>query len=75
MLSPNNTREEIWTPKDTVTQVLENSFNEVVRSRKISAVREAYEQYQTMLEIRKQQKLGIINIMQEIYDAIADNVA
>ena len=57
-VGPNNSREEIWTPKNTVEKIIENAYYESLVREKYPAVREAYEQYQALLEICKQHEIG-----------------
>ena len=57
-VGPNNSREEVWTPKSTVIDIMENAFHESLVREKYPAVREAYEQYQALLEICKQHEIG-----------------
>ena len=57
-VGPNNTREEIWTPKNTVEKIIENAYYESLVREKYPTVQQAYEEYQTLLEICKALELG-----------------
>jgi hypothetical protein len=58
-VGPQNTREEIWTPKNTVNEIIENSYYEALVREKYPAVREAWEHYQSLLQICIQQEKGV----------------
>ena len=56
-VGPNNSREEIWTPKNTIEKIIENAYYESLIREKYPAVAEAWDQYQALLEICKQQEI------------------
>jgi len=57
-VGPNNTREEIWTPKNTVEKIIENAYYESLVREKYPAVAQAYDEYQALLEICKALEQG-----------------
>lgn len=58
-VGPNNSREEIWTPKNTVEKIIETQYYESLIREKYPAVAEAWEHYQSLLEICKQQEVKV----------------
>jgi len=57
-VGPNNDREEIWTPKNTVEKIIENAYYESLIREKYPTVQQAYDEYQTLLEICKSLSQG-----------------
>ena len=58
-VGPNNSREEIWTPKNTIEKIMENAYYESLVREKYPAVAEAWKEYQSLLEICKQMEVEV----------------
>lgn len=58
-VGPNNSREEIWTPKNTIEKIMENAYYESLIRERYPAVAEAWKEYQALLEICKQMEVGV----------------
>jgi hypothetical protein len=53
---PGNDREEIWTTKNAVNNIVENAFLEAMIREQNSTVMEAWEQYQVLLNLAREHK-------------------
>ena len=51
---PGNDREEIWTTKNVINDIVENSFYEAMIREQHPTVMEAWEQYQVLLNLAKE---------------------
>jgi hypothetical protein len=51
---PGNDREEIWTTKNSVNDIVENAFFEAIIREQHPTVMEAWEQYQVLLNLAKE---------------------
>ena len=51
---PDNDREEIWTTKNAVNDIVENAFIEAMIREQNSTVMEAWEQYQVLLNLARE---------------------
>ena len=51
---PHNDREEIWTTKNAVNDIVENAFYDAIIREQYPAVMEAWEHYQVLLNLCKE---------------------